>query len=97
MSEKIFNDPAELVDWLKENPHVLGPIPWAGNLISHHDNIGKGCSCRKKIRIENVEKVYETLVAKIFKENQNFSLILKSSMGVDKVKFYLRGEMLAEI
>ena len=97
MNEKIFNDPSELVHWFKANPHVLGPIPWAENLVSHHYNIGKGCSCKKKVRVENVEKVYEALVVKILKENKNFSSILKGSMSVSKVKFYLNGEMLAEI
>ena len=49
------------------------------------------------VQEENVEKVYEALVVKILKENKNFSSILKGSMSVSKVKFYLNGEMLAEI
>ncbi|MBC8395309.1 MAG: hypothetical protein H8E05_01310 [Bacteroidetes bacterium] len=97
MDEKIFNEPKDLVDWFKENPDMLGPIPWGENLIAHYENVGKGCNCKKKIRVENVEKVYENLVVKIFKENANFSAILKKTVEAKTVKFFLNGKLLAEI
>lgn len=97
MDEKIFNGPEDLVNWFKENPDMLGPIPWGGNLIAHFENINVGCGCTKNARIGNVEQVYTNLVIKIFKENENFSLMLKGSTGAKKIKFYLKEELLAEI
>tara|TARA_Y100000593_G_C4184964_1_gene273905 strand:+ start:426 stop:722 length:297 start_codon:yes stop_codon:yes gene_type:complete len=97
MDEKIFNEPKDLVDWFKQNPDMLAPIPWGGNLVAHYENVGKGCNCKKNIRVENVEKVYANLVIKIFKENSNFAAILKKTTGAKIIKFFLHGKLLAEI
>lgn len=97
MSEKIFNGPEDLVVWFKENPDMLGPIPWGSNLIAHQESAGRGCNCKKKSKLINVERVYTDLVINIFKENANFANILKKEIGVDSITFLLNGEELAKI
>jgi hypothetical protein len=97
MDKKVFNSPIELADWFRQNPDMLGPIPWGGNLIAHIDNLGKGCKCKTQVKVQNVEQVYKDIVINIFKENANFAKMIKGQTKAEVVVFLLNGVLLAEI
>ena len=97
MSEKVFNSPEELVSYFKDNERVLADIPWGLDLISHWKSINKGCSCKKKARIENVNAVYKDLVINVFGKSEMVSNILKKDMGVESITFKLNDEVLTTV
>tara|TARA_Y100000296_G_C5090668_1_gene214649 strand:+ start:81 stop:374 length:294 start_codon:yes stop_codon:yes gene_type:complete len=97
MDEKIFNSPEELVAFFNENQGVLTAIPWGRDLISHWNSINKGCSCKRKARVENANAVYKELIINVLAKNVVLGTFLKENLKVEKVTFKLNEEVVAVI
>ena len=97
MDEKIFNSPEELVAFFKENPSLLTTLPWGQDLISHHEAINRGCSCKRKMREVYADAVYKELVTNVLAKSEILSTFLKENLKVEKVTFKLKNETIAVI
>ena len=62
MSEKIFKGPVDFAAFFKENPDMLVPIPWGSHICNSVEGLNKGCGCKKNKRINNMNKIYLTLL-----------------------------------
>jgi len=97
MKEKIFNGPIEFAKYFQANPELAVSIPWGNHVAVSVGAINKGCGCRRKQRENNTRAVYKNVVMSVFKENEAIMVILKKSLGVEKIIFKLDGAILAEV
>ena len=97
MSEKIFKGPADFAEYFKGNPDMLVTIPWGNHICNSVESINKGCSCRKKKRKNNADKIYLDIIKNVFKNNRNVCSILKKSLQVKRLVFELDGKIILEL
>ncbi len=61
--------------------------------VESYNNINKGCGCSRKARISNTENLYLETCKSL---EQDFVLLFKQKLGVEKVMFFHNSGLFAE-
>jgi len=94
---KVFNGPAEFVDYLEENPELREVIAWTDDLIRFHKNVHKGCKCKERLRMLYRDDSYRQLVSSVIENDLHLRSFLRDYLGEEEIEFKLNGEVLLEI
>tara|TARA_Y100000389_G_scaffold203468_1_gene251966 strand:- start:1505 stop:1795 length:291 start_codon:yes stop_codon:yes gene_type:complete len=94
-NEKTFNNHAEFYFFLKKNPYLFLKNQLVSDFRSTMNSIISGCSCNRKKLQKLAIGFYTNMDKNIFSENDLNDI--KSSLGVDKIKFKLGAREIFEI
>lgn len=94
---KVFDGPAEFVDFLEENPDVREVVAWADDLIRFHKNVYKGCKCKERLRMQYRDDSYRQLVSSVIENDLHLRSFLLDHLDDEEVEFKLHGEVLLKM
>lgn len=94
---KLFDGPAEFVNFLKSDSELREMIAWSDDFISMHENVHKGCKCKERVRMQHRDAAYRDLVANVIGASRPLQSFLLDYLEEDEVKFKLNTQILLEI
>jgi len=94
---KEFADAGDFVDFLRDNETIASILPFAEELISLHDNINKGCNCKRGHRIATRDHVYKTMIGNVISANKDIQGSIKKYGGATTVIWKNNNETILEI
>lgn len=84
MNSKTINSPKELADWFKSNETLQKEFPATRDFIMAHDNLGKGCSCKKNAKFKNLHRIFAHIIS-ILKSHEPILSAFKECMEIDEL------------
>ena len=79
---KEFKDASEFVDFLKENETIASILPFAEELVSLHENVEKGCKCRRNQRVATRDHIYKTMIENVMAGNEDLQDTFREYSGI---------------
>jgi len=87
INARVFKDAEDFVNFTNGDPYIISQLPWAQDIINHHQAVNVGCGCRRDVRVGNRDKIYESLIVNLLAEDVMSQAMIKMLTGHEKVIF----------
>ena len=94
---KQFADAGDFVDFLRDNETIASILPFAEELVLLHQNINKGCNCKRGHRIATRDHVYKTMIENVISANKVIQESIKKYGGATTVIWIHNNKIILEI
>ena len=94
---KQFADAGDFVDFLRDNETIASILPFAEELVLLHQNINKGCNCKRGHRIATRDHVYKTMIENVISANKDIQESIKKYGGATTVIWKHNNKIILEI